>query len=1165
MHMQLGVTCRISKEQVLHGFSWKYSFKSVPLMALLFFLLPFSDPPTLAKEKKMKLKVDQGDSMVLQCNPPASIIPPNMYWMDEKLHHIELNERVIQGLDGNLYFANTKVEDSRNDYTCHVRYLSARTMLLKEAITLVVSNTVPRKRRPQMLRPTGPRSSYHILRGQTLELECIVQGLPTPSIRWVKKDGEMSETRVTRKNSNTLLHLSDVQKSDEGQYQCTANNSQGTATHVYNVVVEAAPYWRTKPVSQLYAPGEEVQLSCEADGIPSPQVSWSMNGNPLSEIDPDSRRSVRAGVLTLKSVDFYDTAVFQCKATNKHGSIVANTYVYVIELPPQILTPTGQTYTVIEGRDATLECRSFGSPLPQVTWESEDKDSLMLSPQVTQLSGGSLQISNVSHSDGGLYTCSVPNANISISAELEVFDRTVITLPPSDLRIQRGNTSVFTCIAKVDQRLDYELQWRKDGKKLDDSAEDDKYTFEGSDLRVADVQDEDQGVYTCDIITVLDMAQASGSITIVDVPDPPSQPQITNKKDRSVTLTWTPGDDHNSPVTGYVIEVEVTGVETDDWTEWRRVVGNMQQANISLRPFLSYRFRVMAINDVGMSKPSQASDPHSTLAAPPDSNPVGVRSESVDPDKLVITWEEMDQQSFNGPAFQYKVMWRRVVGAGPAWSSNFTTSPPFVVTGVGNFTAFDIKVQAVNELGPAPDPVPTIGYSGEDVPLEAPMDVGVELINNKDIKVTWAAIAKDTVRGHLLGYKIHLWNRGPMNIPHHKEPGWHDREPTTATLTTGPNEQKRVVTDLQFYSRYALSVSVFNSKGEGQASEPLIFHMPEGVPSPPASLELDSPSETEMTLHWKPPEQPNGVLTGYLLQYQQISETDYSPMQVVRIENPKVTNMTINRLDPHSRYRFQVRGRTGAGEGKPATKEGATTLDGAPPAYINISVGETFVNLSWASQERQRSVGFYVQYLKKSGWGNWMMSEKLDSSLAFYQLQDLQPGSEYRLKFIYNNTPFWDTEVHTEGAGVMQVQASFATEGWFIGLVSALALLVLLLLILCFIRRSKGGKYSVKDKEEGHIDSEARPMKDETFGEYSDNDDKRTASQPSLCDDSKLCSDDGNLDDYGNSNSVQTEVIMDESLASQYSGARDGPDSEAPDASPPLNPPPYTPSPAFLD
>ncbi|XP_031698381.1 neural cell adhesion molecule L1-like [Anarrhichthys ocellatus] len=60
----------------------------------------------------------------------------------------------------------------------------------------------------------------------------------------------------------------------------------------------------------------------------------------------------------------------------------------------------------------------------------------------------------------------------------------------------------------------------------------------------------------------------------------------------------------------------------------------------------------------------------------------------------------------------------------------------------------------------------------------------------------------------------------------------------------------------------------------------------------------------------------------------------------------------------------------------------------------------------------------------------------------------------------------------------------FAAKGWLIGLISAILLLVLILLILCLIKRSKGGKYAVKDKEDKEVDSEARPMKDETFGEY---------------------------------------------------------------------------------
>lgn len=44
----------------------------------------------------------------------------------------------------------------------------------------------------------------------------------------------------------------------------------------------AAPYWIKEPKSQLYAPGETVKLECKADGIPKPEVTWSINGILLS-------------------------------------------------------------------------------------------------------------------------------------------------------------------------------------------------------------------------------------------------------------------------------------------------------------------------------------------------------------------------------------------------------------------------------------------------------------------------------------------------------------------------------------------------------------------------------------------------------------------------------------------------------------------------------------------------------------------------------------------------------------------------------------------------------------------------------------------------------------------------------------------------------------------
>ncbi|XP_048035111.1 neural cell adhesion molecule L1.2 isoform X3 [Megalobrama amblycephala] len=1108
--------------------------------------------PTLQKEKKVIKKVEEGESVVLPCNPPNSTMAPVIHWMDKRLRHIQQNERVIQGRDGNLYFSHVIAADSREDYTCNTQFPSARIIVLKEPIklTVVPSNSV-RNRRPQMMRPTGSHSSYLVLSGQSLELECIVQGMPAPSVQWIRKDGVLSESRTSNDNYNRVLRFMKISESDGGEYQCTATNVQGMITHTYSITVEASPYWTKEPKSQLYAPGETVKLECKADGIPSPEVTWSINGNLLTDIDPDPRRNVKHGVLTLKNVELSDTAVYQCKAANKHGSILINAYVYVIELPPQILTEDGIMYSVAEGQTIDLACETFGSPQPNVTWEGESWGALIANPRMSQLSDGSLQIRNATHNDSSQYTCTVSNSKITITAELDVLDKTVIVKPPLALRIQRGQPATLTCEYYVDTRqVAPQVQWRKNRQKLTESSDSDNYMIDESTLIIPDVEEEDEGIYTCEVITTLDMAEASGSITIVDRPDPPTQIQMTEPKERSVTLSWTPGEDHNSPVLEYLIEFEETGSERKEWEELSRVSGSIQRTTLPLKPFISYRFRIIAINDIGKSDPSKETEAYSTPAAPPDSNPEGVRSDSIDPGTLVITWKELDRRSFNGPDFRYKVMWRKVLGSGPSWHTKYITSPPFVVTDVGNFSAFDIKVQAVNEMGEGPEPKSAIGYSGEDYPLEAPLDVGLLLINSTAIEVTWAPVNKETVRGRLQGYKIYLLHFGPESRHLRRERVREGKPTNISVVTTDSNEEKMILGDLQPYSHYALAVSVFNYKGEGPQSEPLTFHTPEGVPGPPSSLLLESPSETEMILRWTPPIQPNGVLNGYILQYQQIDNED-SPMQVEKISDHTKNHFSL-KLDPRSRYRFYLRGYTAAGEGLPIIREGATTLDGGPPSNISLSIGETSVNLTWLSKERQRNVGFVIHYLRGDGKGKWKHSEKVNSSQSFYTLQGLQPGSQYHLRIDLGNKTIWTDKIQTAGTLVMEKRDGFVTESWFIGLISALVLLLLVLLILCFIKRSKGGKYSVKEKEEGQIDSEARPMNNEGFGEYSDIEEKRTASQPSLCEDSKLCTDDA-LDDYANSNSVQTEVLMDESLASQSSGVRDVPDPETLESSP-LNP-----------
>ena len=44
----------------------------------------------------------------------------------------------------------------------------------------------------------------------------------------------------------------------------------------------AEPYWVKEPPSLLYSPGETVRLDCQAEGIPTPTVTWSINGEPVA-------------------------------------------------------------------------------------------------------------------------------------------------------------------------------------------------------------------------------------------------------------------------------------------------------------------------------------------------------------------------------------------------------------------------------------------------------------------------------------------------------------------------------------------------------------------------------------------------------------------------------------------------------------------------------------------------------------------------------------------------------------------------------------------------------------------------------------------------------------------------------------------------------------------
>ncbi|XP_071659364.1 neuronal cell adhesion molecule isoform X42 [Patagioenas fasciata] len=1009
-----------------------------------------SRSPLWTKERLEPNHVREGDSLVLHCRPPVGLPPPIIFWMDNAFQRLPQSERVSQGLNGDLYFSNVQPEDTREDYICYARFNHTQTIQQKQPISVKVYSTKPvTERQPVLLTPTGSTSTKVELRGNVLLLECIAAGVPTPVIRWIKEGGELPANRTFFENFEKTLKIIDVSEADSGNYKCIARNILGSAHHVISVTVKAAPYWITAPRNLVLSPGEDGTLICRANGNPKPNISWLANGVPIAIAPEDPSRKVDGDTIIFSHVQERSSAVYQCNASNEYGYLLANAFVNVLAEPPRILTTANKLYQVIADSPALLDCAYFGSPKPEIEWFKGVKGSILRGNEYIFHDNGTLEIPVAQKDSTGTYTCVARNelGKIQNEVHLEVKDATMIIKQPEYKVIQRYGQVSFECIIKHDSTLLPTIIWLKDNDALPD---DERFLVGKDNLTIMNVTDKDDGTYTCIVNTTLDSVSASAVLTVVARPNPPFDLELTGQLERSVELSWIPGDENNSPITNFVIEYEDGLHEPGVWHYQTEVPGTQTTVQLKLSPYVNYSFRVIAVNEIGRSQPSEPSEQYLTKSANPDENPSNVQGIGSEPDNLVITWESLKGFQSNGPGLQYKVSWRQK-DVDDEWTSVIVANvSKYIVSGTPTFVPYEIKVQALNDLGYAPEPSEVIGHSGEDLPMVAPGNVQVHVINSTLAKVHWDPVPLKTVRGHLQGYKVYYWKVQSLSRRSR-------RHVEKKILTFRGNKTFGMLPGLEPYSSYKLNVRVVNGKGEGPASPDKIFKTPEGVPSSPSFLKITNPTLDSLTLEWGSPTHPNGVLISYILKFQPINNThELGPLVEIRIPANE-SSMILKNLNYSTRYKFYFNAQTSVGSGSQITEEAVTIMDEGKMA---------------------------------------MASRQVD----------------------------------------------IATQGWFIGLMCAVALLILILLIVCFIRRNKGGKYPVKEKEDAHADPEIQPMKEDdgTFGEYSDTEDhkplKKGSRTPSDRTVKKEDSDDS-LVDYGEG--VNGQFNEDGSFIGQYSGKKE--------------------------
>ncbi|XP_062461363.1 neurofascin isoform X13 [Pezoporus occidentalis] len=1029
--------------------------------------LQVSKSPLWPKEKVDVIEVDEGAPLSLQCNPPPGLPSPVIFWMSSSMEPIHQDKRVSQGQNGDLYFSNVMLQDAQTDYSCNARFHFTHTIQQKNPYTLKVKTKKPHNETslrnhtamysargitettPSFMYPYGTSSSQMVLRGVDLLLECIASGVPAPDIMWYKKGGELPVGKTKLENFNKALRISNVSEEDSGEYFCLASNKMGSIRHTISVRVKAAPYWLDEPQNLILAPGEDGRLVCRANGNPKPAIQWLVNGEPIEGSPPNPSREVAGDTIVFRDTQIGSSAVYQCNASNEHGYLLANAFVSVLDVPPRILAPRNQLIKVIQNNRTRLDCPFFGSPIPTLRWFKNGQGNTLDGGNYKAHENGSLEMEMARKEDQGIYTCVATNilGKAEAQVRLEVKDPTRIVRGPEDQVVKRGSMPRLHCRVKHDPTLRLTVTWLKDdaplymGNRM--KKEDDGLTIYG-------VAEKDQGDYTCVASTELDKDSAKAYLTVLERPDRPRDLELSDLAERSVRLTWIPGDDNNSPITDYIVQFEEDRFQPGMWHNHSRYPGSVNSAILSLSPYVNYQFRVIAVNDVGSSLPSVPSERYQTNGARPEINPTGVQGAGTQKNNMEITWTPLNATQAYGPNLRYIVRWRRRDPRG-SWYNETVKAPRHVVWNTPIYVPYEIKVQAENDFGRAPEPDTYIGYSGEDYPKAAPTDVRIRVLNSTAVALTWTRVHLDTIQGQLKEYRAYFWRDSSLlkNL-------WVSKKRQYVSF---PGDRNRgIVSRLFPYSNYKLEMVVTNGRGDGPRSEVKEFPTPEGVPSSPRYLRIRQPNLEIINLEWDHPEHPNGVLTGYSLRYQAFNGSK-TGRTLVENFSPNQTKFTVQRTDPISRYRFFLRARTQVGEGETLVEES--------PALLNEAYTKNHVDI--------------------------------------------------------------------------------ATQGWFIGLMCAIALLVLILLIVCFIKRSRGGKYPVRDNKDEHLNPEDKNVEDGSF-DYSDEDNKPLPnSQTSLDGTIKQQESDDSLVDYGEGGEGQFNE--DGSFIGQYTVKKDKEETEGNESS----------------
>ncbi|XP_043471448.1 Down syndrome cell adhesion molecule-like protein Dscam2 isoform X2 [Leptopilina heterotoma] len=751
-----------------------------------------------------------------------------------------------------------------------------------------------------------PMGNYAAVAGETTVIKCPVAGFPIFSITW-EKDGQVlptSRRQEVSRNGTLVLHHVDS-STDQGEYKCTAKNKQGrSSSKSVQIDVKVPPKIAEFNFNKDLQEGVRSQVTCMIEkGDPPFTILWSKDGEAISNSNfgpsgmlPNSKVGQIPG-LRVTSIDAHSSTIviervtaahtgnYTCVARNSVAEVF-RTAELIVRVPPRwVMEP--QDVHAPEGMSRLmLHCHADGFPPPTVTWrrgagKGPGNYHDILNHEHTQdlrmHSNGSLVFGRVQEGHEGYYLCEAVNG---IGAGLSKLVHLTVNAPAHFKEKHKNQTARFgsnaslRCDAKGDHPL--KIVWRKAGSLLDPSVSDYRYTVKElnttdgavSILELIGTTREDSGRYFCMASNAYGRDEMTMHLYIQEPPDFPKNLRVIDKGSRFIKLGWTTSQDGNSPITKYIIEYKI---ETDVWhdhTFHTNVPGNEAQGHInSLRPAVTYQFRVFAENDLGRSQASDVLDA-TTEGEKPGGPARNLKVDPVSSTEVKVTWDPPDHDLWNGEIlgyhvgfkenrlsaeqYKYRTVEGRISSASLALGLARTSMPSRSchLPGLKKFTRYSIVVQAFNALGPGPLSPEVVATTLEDVPSSPPQDIRCTALSSQSLQVSWDSPPDSSLNGVLKGYKV-MWENMDLLTE------------TTRSETKLTTALTVVINNLEKYANYSVQVSGYTRAGDGVPSSPIYCVTEEDLPEVPAGIKAVASSSNSIIVSWQPPLRSNGVITSY--------------------------------------------------------------------------------------------------------------------------------------------------------------------------------------------------------------------------------------------------------------------------------------------------------------